>query len=912
MAEELGKSLGEELRQELAAAKSLEEKTHLGGGYQQEGDSAALSADKEPAASRRHEEAQEEVDSLLKSLEIVSGEAAGAAAAPFAKEQAAGKEVKPAWEIEPGVNEKIETEIRNFYRIWEPIWEKFDRMGMGKPETRRLYEEAVAELDKLGINRINEEWWSWPQIKRENLLGNLKQAEDFLTEFSKEIKESEFQEAPEPVEDAEAGRIKAEQEDSAIAEALTKAEWEYVAAEASKIKAEKEEGKLTSLRSRIKEFFVSGFSSYETDRKRVPDRLEKIGGAQAEALAAKENFLKAKENLKTTVRQYRDREIAKIEARQDLTDKQKQDQAKEILLAATWREAARIEDLKAQQQIEQMGRSRRFINEKAEDFADWYKNLPSWRIKIPGTNRTVPISSQVLVSAGLFGAAIGGVALGSAAILTATFIGQVGLRSLGGAMTTAGVEGLFKKWSEKTGEKKVKEFFELDFEIGGNFLNTVRNLDDRLEENIFGMLKTRQKEKNRRMILAGLTGSLVGTGILASAVKEAIGFSGSRGVGRAPGAGIDSVKAPRPAGGVAAGSGTGGDVAAVRPGELAPLSPDEFDGGAEKNLKELASQSVASLEIGRRGPEGAIIDYFKGNKEMAARFGWDGQSNFSRWAGTKAHQLWLASVENELAKPEVIEKLRAGGFSTDAEGYAKAMRRIGRGFVRLSLDGQMSLSGDTAFLKAAAEKMIPGDVGADLPSSREDASAAPGETKAAAVPAGEKDVPAEKTAAPGEETAASAKEGAGPAGEAAEPAKEGAAGDLTAAPEPEASGKSGVENPLPVPEARRHFDLTEQRSAGEKAVDLAKSALPPDRLQIIKNLVSSSASANDLLKEIESGRISAQDFGQYYAEKAGASQLSPALMENLNKNFRALNGPEGIEKMNATRVITTILRSLKQ
>lgn len=503
-----------------------------------------------------------------------------------------------------------------------------------------------------------------------------------------------------------------------IEAALARAREEYVTAWQATAKAEKETSKLSVIREKIRNFFNKREDKISEEFfVRPPERKEKtVGGAQAEAQEAKERFVKAQESLKVSIRAYRDSEVAQIEkkAREvKLVEKTEEEikeeiekQAKGILLATTLREAAKIDSLKTDKKIEveSMGKARRYVNEKTEEFTDWYKNLP--------------FKYKILISGSLAGA---GAITGSAAVLTAVMAGQMALRSLGGAMTTAGVEKLVKSLQEKSAEKKLTKEFE------GKFLEALKNQNDALDDKLFEIVKGQQSAKNKRFIIAGLAGGIVGTGILASLVKEAFGASGGvktlksgqTMVFRAHPdniAGKDIIDVQQPS-------------QPIRPEELGeagksflpesdisePGGPEEL-GGAETSAESPAPEasmeaptaenggraveSVESLVIGKRGVEGAIIDYFKDNPDVAKKFGWDGEADIKKWAGTKAHQLWLASVETELAKPGMAEKLTEQGFTPDAEGYAKAMRKIGQGFVELDGQGRISLSDNTSFFKA--------------------------------------------------------------------------------------------------------------------------------------------------------------------------------------------------------------------
>lgn len=96
--------------------------------------------------------------------------------------------------------------------------------------------------------------------------------------------------------------------------------------------------------------------------------------------------------------------------------------------------------------------------------------------------------------------------------------------------------------------------------------------------------------------------------------------------------------------------------------------------------------AVAALEIGRRGPEGSIIDYFKDHKDIATKFGWDGKSDIKTWAGTKAHALWLDHASKALENNEVKESLTKLGYTNDVDGYTKMMTRIKSGGVAIDIE----------------------------------------------------------------------------------------------------------------------------------------------------------------------------------------------------------------------------------
>lgn len=124
------------------------------------------------------------------------------------------------------------------------------------------------------------------------------------------------------------------------------------------------------------------------------------------------------------------------------------------------------------------------------------------------------------------------------------------------------------------------------------------------------------------------------------------------------------------------------------------------------------------LSIGSRGPEGAIIDYFKGHSDVAKQFGWDGVSDINKWAGSEAHKLWLDQAKAALMDPETASKIKAAGFPLTEEGYAKAMHKIGKGFVDINLETKGVNLTDVEYLKHTAGKVfVPGERVEDITSA---------------------------------------------------------------------------------------------------------------------------------------------------------------------------------------------------
>lgn len=265
---------------------------------------------------------------------------------------------------------------------------------------------------------------------------------------------------------------------------------------------------------------------------------------------------------------------------------------------------------------------------------------------------------KAALSVGLFGAGSalaltgGTVGLALAGIVT----GGKGIqRFLSGAGMAVATEALIQRsqqrWMEKEGWGKnrheyiAKQIASLrESEKKGGALS-----ETEIEKSLSEREAMEKSNEVNRAILAGITGTLVGSGTLWQAVKqygEWLGFSG----------------APVP--------------------EKGQLLGHKIEVPAEEKATHFVEiEKPIKLEIGVRGPEGAIIDELKNNPELAKKFGWDGDTDISEWAGAKAHTLWMASAEEMRGDPTRISK---GSIFLDPEN-----------------GGSIKL-GDTEYLKSVA------------------------------------------------------------------------------------------------------------------------------------------------------------------------------------------------------------------
>lgn len=292
------------------------------------------------------------------------------------------------------------------------------------------------------------------------------------------------------------------------------------------------------------------------------------------------------------------------------------------------------------------------------------------------------------------------------------------------------------------------------------------------------------------------------------------------------------------------------------------VMPDKADG---------AMEIIEKLPIGKRGPEGAIIDYFKVNPEAAKKFGWDGIREIKDWAGVKAHSLWLQDAQEALKNQEILGKLKSLGYSQDMEGYGQMMRRIGKGFVEIDSEtGQINLI-ETDYLRAAKETA--GEAIKNI------------EQPEVVIPAPEENPPTTE--------------------ELTDPERPKKLVEQEAVQEPEI--------PPPAPEEIITEETPEITTEETPSIPEAPDTFVKDMDKLLNPLEieQADALAADLFNKIREGELTADKFSEIYADKLGAVWgMTPELKANLVKLFENLNDPNPTKRSAATKVFKTIMRRL--
>lgn len=347
----------------------------------------------------------------------------------------------------------------------------------------------------------------------------------------------------------------------------------------------------------------------------------------------------------------------------------------------------------------------------------WFRGLLENYIKAPMWKRAAISTAMVtgtIATGGLVGGLFGlsmGFAGGAAAL---GYGAQRFVRGVIGGTTGGYVAGWIKRYfGKKVEEDRLREINALQNNFGSRiesvktdneFKDLMLESDNRYEQVV---KETNKRHRNITLwasgaaFAAGLGSVSVAThagldGPLADLLNSKLGFA-TPAIGA--GGGIASALESRPSSGIGAADleHKAGVVAGVgSPHGVLETMPNGKEGIPLEHLK-----------IGARGPEGSIIDYFKGNQDVAKQFGWDGVSDINKWAGTEAHKLWLEQVKSALMDPDTVSKMKAAGYPLTPEGYAKAMHHIGKGFVDIDITGHKINLSEVDYLKTEAISNLP-------------------------------------------------------------------------------------------------------------------------------------------------------------------------------------------------------------
>jgi len=639
------------------------------------------------------------------------------------KAQLAEEDLK--WEEEQGTPEAV---------AFKPVVEEKDFIA---PETK---EEKIEESHLHGGRHYSKE-------EEEEIYG-----------FNKETKETQETKAEKGPRLPERFKMKSERE--IVEERMDLARKECADALYVKEKAEKDVKKLSGIRGK--------FGAMVDKLMGKPQREGEKEAVKSDAAAWEKAYKIKQDALKVVLKEYR---LHLIEGKKkELHGEELEKYAKEVAIETSVIEAKKIFDLKEQKAIENMGSSRKWINEKAIATTDWYRKLP--------------IKTKLLVSGGLL---VGGVAAGAvggvpgAIIMSGAFVGRTSMRILGGMATTAGTERLIKIFQERGVKKEITK----NKEFADDFVKSCLEKSDKLDDKMFELLGCKKNEKTRRYILAGTLGGLVASGAMAKAFSNLIPDEWKHAVGRHLSSLVPDEWKEKIAHAVGGGAvrTDGGKITEFKPwsgayshdqlenalnnfDKLPPLeqhkiqlwqvlahnagrpisaqelesifqgqkigaiSPEEMQEIMSKMKQGVLSQNeiakiidvpaneltplqelknITHLPIGTRGPEGAIIDYLKANPEVAKSYGWSGKVDLSKWSGIKAHELWEHNADAMLVKPETLEQLAKLGYPQSREGLEQMMRHINKGFVDFDPKGGMSLH-ETTYFRVPVSSTIDQDI----------------------------------------------------------------------------------------------------------------------------------------------------------------------------------------------------------
>ncbi len=438
-----------------------------------------------------------------------------------------------------------------------------------------------------------------------------------------------------------------------------------------------EERKLEEIKEEIKEKALEGIleeldgkrkNYIEADKKyKIAKKKEKTGLSLAE-IKLEEAGLEY-EKIKTEYGRRLYREKLELLRREGIAEDHPRFNEEMSLLKASLFEdlIIREQDLLAKAKVDSLESRTRGAFEK---MIINYARLPMWK--------KVLISTGVVTGAALAGGVVGGTTAALVFGTTRFARGMVAgkLAALSGTLVKSVGTRKVNEWNQKE-VAGLRENFGLDIapEIekeGDSFRDMMKKMTEDYEEIV---KKTNRKHRNVTLWSAGVGVVVGGTAALTSGHLDGVGadiISQKLGLADVAAAKVSAVEA------------SSYDIPI--PTEASP----EAHSGVSVELP--MEEPMTTLEIGDRGPEGAIIDFLRNNPDAAKEsFGWDGEANLDRWAGIKAHQLWLEDAGEQLKDPATIEQLRELGYSQDLKGFAEMMRRIGEGDVEINQDGTIDL-----------------------------------------------------------------------------------------------------------------------------------------------------------------------------------------------------------------------------
>lgn len=307
------------------------------------------------------------------------------------------------------------------------------------------------------------------------------------------------------------------------------------------------------------------------------------------------------------------------------------------------------------------------------------KAVEQWA-KIP---KSIRWAASAAIATGL--AVSGGyVAGGTAALAFAGY--RFGRAALAG-LTTIGAERLtalgIKGWESTIGKKKTKEYRVEELKEKFAEGNIVEEQSSEEYQKIIEEATKRTRRQN--LFKWGVAAAAGGSSMLwGGALDNALGF----GKPAIPVEGRGKPTVPE-------------EESSTRPGEIGSEAPTKPGGPIPETApRPSAAFETETMEIGSRGPEGEIIKSLESDPELAQQFGWDGVSDLDKWAGSEAHKLWLDYAHEALKNPETLKQLNDLGYSQDLEGYAKMMKRIGKGAIEIDPTSKKINLVDMDYLKA--------------------------------------------------------------------------------------------------------------------------------------------------------------------------------------------------------------------
>ena len=143
--------------------------------------------------------------------------------------------------------------------------------------------------------------------------------------------------------------------------------------------------------------------------------------------------------------------------------------------------------------------------------------------------------------------------------------------------------------------------------------------------------------------------------------------------------------------------------------------------------------------------------------------------------------------------------------------------------------------------------------------------------------------------------------------------------ELKLSDKPKVSGQEVLESKKPTVSEQVAIN---PKTGGESIQEAVKSAaeaqsiIPKEKMAFLENLVYKDDhligfKLKTLVGQINSGKLTVEDFSKYYASKVGAERVSDEMLDGFKYNFKAISGTNAVERLKAEGIMSALLKRLE-